>query len=347
MKNLIYICICLLTASCVEINDLPPVDYSLGGGAFVVNEGNFNSGNGSLSFYSYDSTKLFNNVFESVNGRPLGDVPNSVFCYSSYAYILVNNSGKIEIINRNSFKSEGTITGLKSPRNMAAVTDNKAYVTSMYSDSVVIIDLLRNVVTGYINIHKSSEAIAVAGSKAYISSWIGENKIMVINTVSDEVSDSIIVGYEPESMEIDRQYRLWVLCTGGWQKLHPAELYCVDAFTNKEIRKLVFDTDASPSCLRIDGLGQTLFYLERGVRQMNIDSDVLPGAVLVPESGTFYKIGINPANSDIFVSNAGDYVHNGYVQIYKNNGTFVSKDQAGIIPGTIDFNIVFNSHENP
>ena len=346
MKNLLYICLCTLTVSCTEFTDLPPVDYSMGGGAFIVNEGNFNSGNGSLSFYSYDSTKIFNGVFESANSRPLGDVPNSVMCYSSYAYVLVNNSGKIEVINRQSFKSATTITGLVSPRNMAAVTDNKAYVTSMYSDSVAIINLQQNVISGYINIHKTSESIAVLGNKAYVSSWIDGNKIMVINTTTDEVSDSIEVGREPESIVIDREYRLWVLCTGGWQKLYPAELYCIDAFTDRIDRKLVFDADASPSCLRIDGLGQNLYYLDKGVRQMDISSLTLPSTALIQESGIFYKIGINPSNSDIFVSNAGDYVHNGLLQIYKNNGTLVSKEEAGIIPGTIDFNIVMNSHEN-
>jgi YVTN family beta-propeller protein len=225
---------------------------------------------------------------------------------------------------------------------MAAVTDTKAYVTSMYSDSVAIIDFLTNTVSGYINIHKSSEAVAVMGNKAYISSWIGGNKLMVINTITDEVLDSIIVGQEPESMAIDNSYRLWVLCTGGWQKLNPAELYCIDGLTARVSKKLVFAPEASPSCLRIDGLGKTLYYIDRGVRKMETSSGVLPGTALILESGVFYKIGINPVNSDIFVSNAGDYVHNGSVEIYKNDGTPVSKQQAGIIPGTVDFNIFIN-----
>lgn len=343
MKNIIYISLCTLLVSCLKIDDLPPASYYMGGGALIVNEGNFNSGNGSLSFYSYDSTKLFNDVFATANSRPLGDVPNSVMCYSSYAYIPVNNSGKIEVISKRTFKSVGTITGLISPRNMAAVSEGKAYVTSMYSDSVTIVDLTRNKISGYINIHKSSEAIVVIGNKVYISSWLGGNKIMVINSATDDVVDSISVGHEPESMVIDREYRLWVLCTGGWQKVYPPELYSIDAVTDKVYKKLVFSTEASPSCLRIDGTGQTLYYIDKGVRQMDIGSPALPGTALIPETGTFYKIGINPANSDIFISNAGDYVKNGEVLVYKNDGTLVSKQPAGVIPGAIDFNIVMNS----
>lgn len=347
MKNLIYVFCCTMLVSCMKFNDFPSIDYSMGGGAFIINEGNFNSGNGSLSFYSYDSTKLFNDVFQLANGRPLGDVPNSVMCNSGNAYILVNNSAKIEIIKKETFKSAGTVPGLLSPRYMAAVNDRKAYVTSMYSDSVAIIDLLNQTISGYINIHKSSEAIAVLDTKAYISSWIGGNKIMVVNTLTDKVTDSIVVGYEPESILIDREFHLWVLCTGGWQKVYPAELYCIDCYTNRIVRKLVFGSEASPSCLKIDGIGQNLYYIDRGVRRMSIAAQELPVSALIAESGTFYKIGVNPANGDIFVSNAGDYVHKGLVQVYKNDGSLVAKYDAGVIPGSIEFNIVMNSHENP
>ena len=68
------------------------------------------------------------NSFLKCNGRPLGDVPNSMIINGYLAYIVVNNSGKIEVINRNSLESVATINGLISPRNMAVVNDNKAYV---------------------------------------------------------------------------------------------------------------------------------------------------------------------------------------------------------------------------
>ena len=44
---------------------------------FVTNEGNFNSGNGSISFVSNDGT-VENNVFVTTNSFPLGDVVQSM-----------------------------------------------------------------------------------------------------------------------------------------------------------------------------------------------------------------------------------------------------------------------------
>lgn len=342
MKNLLKIAfIAASLISCTKVTDVPPANYSFGGGVYIVNEGNFRAGNGSLSFFSYDSLKIYNDLFTSVNVRPLGDVPNSIVGYSDKLYIVVNNSGKIEVLDHMSLVSKATITGLNSPRNIAIIDDNKAYVTSMYSDSVTIINLYDNTIKGYINLRRSSEAIIVAGGNAYISSWVGGKEIMVVNTINNKVIDSIEVGVEPESMAIDSYRKLWVLCNGGWDRQNFAELYSINTYTNNVLKKLVFPTkEASPTCLQIDGPGVTLFYLDKGVRMMNVTSDALPGAPFIFESdANFYKIAVNPINSDIFVTDARDYMQRGYVSCYKNSGALFSKKQADIIPGAMCFKL--------
>jgi hypothetical protein len=89
----------------------------------------------------------------------------------TYAYIVVNNSGKIEVTNQATLVSVATITGLISPRNISFINDYKAYVSSLYSDSVAIINLTDNSISGYINLRRSSETIAIIGNKAFISYW--------------------------------------------------------------------------------------------------------------------------------------------------------------------------------
>lgn len=345
MKNLLVFFALAAQVSCIEpAPDVPPSQYTFGGGVFLVNEGNFNAGNGSLSFYSYDSTKIFNDLFEKANGRPLGDVPNSIVVYGGKVYIVVNNSGKIEIIDQNTFKSDGTITGLISPRNMAVLNDSKACVTSLYSDSVAVIDMRTKVISGYINLGRTSEAIAVRGSTVHVSNWINGDKILNINGMDNRIFDSVTVGREPESMVFDRFDRLWVLCTGGWEKKNPAELDIIDLYTYNVVKKFVFPLQDSPSCLKIDGMGQTLYFLNKGVRKMDVNADALPGAALIPEIGSsFYKLAVNPVNSDIFVTDVADYMQKGNLQIYKNDGSFVSKNTAGIIPGSMYFKLTINS----
>ena len=342
MRNsAIIIFLAILFVSCTKQPVIPPNNITLGGGVFVLNEGNFKAGNGSLSFFSYDSLKIYNDLFYEVNGRPLGDVPNSMIINADKAYVVVNNSGKIEVVDKITLGWEATITGLISPRNMAIVNDNKAYVSSLYSDSVAIIDLSSNSVSGYINMRRSSESIIVSGTRAYIANWMGGDEVMVVNTLIDKVVDSIKVGIEPESMVIDRYGRIWVLCNGGWARENYAELDMISTLDNTVEHNYIFPSkEDSPSCLQIDGFGQTLYYLENGVRKMDINSLNLPTTTLIPESGTnFYKIAVNPANGDIFATDAVDYMQNGFLLHYKNDGSFITKYAAGIIPGSMCFNL--------
>jgi len=346
MKNLIKIIILsLLVVSCTKNSTLPPSKVTIGGGVLIANEGNYKAGNGSLSYYSYDSSKIYNDLFSSVNNRPLGDIPYSISIKGTKAYIVVNNSGKIEVVDQSSLVSETTITGLISPRIMAMINDNKAYVSSLYSDSLAIIDLMSSSISGYINLGMSSEAIALIGNKAYISNWSGGNQVMVVNTSSDKVIDSIKVGSEPESMVIDRLGRLWVLCDGGWSQQNYPELDLIDTNSDELLKSYMFPSKSeSPSCLKIDGLGQTLYFLDNGVRQMEITAQYLPAGSFIAESGGhYYKIAINAVNSDIFISDAGDYVQPGYLIIYKNTPEFVSKSRTGIIPGAMCFTLKINS----
>ena len=162
---------------------------------------------------------------------------------------------------------------------------------------------------------------------------------MVIDNASDEVIDSITVGIEPESMVLDKNDMLWVLCNGGWMRENFAELDGINTSTNTIEKTIVFSTkQASPSCLRVNGTGEMLYYLEKGVRKLSITSSELPSEPIIPESGHyFYKLGIDPVSNDIFVTDAVDYQQNGYLIHYNPDGALISSYLADIIPGWMCF----------
>jgi len=338
-KNLLFILILALTISCTKNNDNGTDPFVAGTGVFIVNEGNFNGGNGSISFYSYDNGLIYNDLFEEANGRPLGDVPNSMTIAGDKAYIVVNNSGKIEVVNKSTVASLATIDGLNSPRNFAVVTNTTAYVTSLYSDSVAIINLAENIISGYINIRRSSESIIVTGKKAFVSNWVGGKEIMVIDILTNKLADSIQVGVEPESMVIDRNNMLWVLCNGGWERNNFAELDQINTTTNKVEKKLIFASKlSSPVSLAINGTGDALFYLENGVNKVNLAFPILPTSPLIPQTDhLFYKLGIDPVSNYIMVTDAIDYKQQGFLLFYQPDGTLFISNYAGIIPGSMCF----------
>lgn len=337
-KNLFFILSLTIAISCTKKEDQPD-PFKAGEGVYIINEGNYTWGNGSVSFYSFDNGLIYNNLFEKANARPLGDVPNSMVISGENGYIVVNNSGKIEVVNKSTLNSVATISGLNSPRNMALISNSSAYVTSMYSDSVTVINLTDYTISGYINIRRSSESIIISHNKAFVSNWVGGKEIMVIDIPTNKVIDSIEVGVEPESMVLDKNSMLWVLCNGGWERANFAELDKINTTTNEIERKIVFPSkQTSPTCLQINGTGDILYYLENGVNQINTVYPIIPVSPIIPQGEhLFYKMGIDPTYNYIFVTDAVDYKKSGYVLVYKADGTNFSTNTAGIIPGMLCF----------
>ncbi len=340
MKRLtFFLSIVFLAVSCSDPDRSQGALYLRGDGAFIINEGNFRWGNGSLSFYSYDSARLYNSVFESVNNRPLGDVPFSLTQSDKSLFIVVNNSGKIEVANITTLRTRATIDSLVSPRFMCIIEPEKAYVTSLYSDSLVIINPATAEITGFVNIGCTSESVVNTGEKVYVANWSGGNKLIIIDPAGDQVTGSIDVGSEPESMVIDRDQRLWVLCSGGWSGDSMAELLKINTENDVIEKRLVFpDRSHYPSSLKINGSGDKLYFIDNGVKSMDIADTDLPVESFIPGDGHyFYRLGINPLNNEIFVTDAADFSSKGFVLRYSQEGELMGEMEADIIPGAMDF----------
>ncbi len=157
-------------------------------GYFVTNEGNFGTGNGSISFVTDEGT-VENAVFESVNSFVLGDVVQSMNIIGANAYVLVNGSAKIEVATIADMKSVATID-VVSPRFIAKVSDTKAYVTDWGINGVQVIDLATNTVTSTISCGTGPEGIAVSNGFAYVcnvGAWGLDNTVSVIDIATHAV----------------------------------------------------------------------------------------------------------------------------------------------------------------
>ncbi|MCK4630868.1 MAG: hypothetical protein KAT40_05460, partial [Bacteroidales bacterium] len=317
-------------------NDLPG---SFKPGVFIINEGNFGWGNGSVSFFDFTESKVYNHLFQKANDRVLGDVPQSMFIMDNLGFIVVNNSGKIEVVNIENFKSVNTITGLTSPRYFLPVSESIAYVSDLYGGSITQVRLDDYTISNTIETGISTEQMIKIDNELFVANWSGGNKILVINHIMGEIIDSIEVIIEPNSMVLDKNHKLWVLCSGGYLNEEMPGIIRIDPGTREKEEIFRFnELESSPSHLCINGLGDTLCYLNNGIFQMPVTDTEIPSEPLVLTEKLFYSIGIDPESGIIYAADAIDYQQKGKVFRYLHEGALKDSFDVGIIPGSFVFN---------
>jgi hypothetical protein len=315
-------------------------------GIFVVNEGNYNWGNASVTFLDNKTNTVVQDIFNKANSRSLGDVAESMTIAGGLGYLLVNNSNRIEVVTLKDFKSVKTISGLHSPRYLQIVDSTKAYATNL-QNYISIIDLQTNTVSGTIKTTSWTENL-ISYDKFMLVTSIGrfnepsalrKAQILVIDTHTDAIVDSIQSGKEPIGIVIDKKQKVWVLCSGGYDNYEAPSLLRI----NPELRVVekIFtfpDPKDVPSRLCINPAGDTIYYLKGGVYQMPVTSTALPSQPLISAEGRhFYGLNVHPATGRIYVSDAKDYVQNGTAYQYSVHGALLKEYTTGRIPGMFCF----------
>lgn len=324
----------------------PPVNNSYQNGIFVVNEGNFDWGNASITFINQKDS-VEQDVFKTHNDRSLGDVAESMQAFNGKGFIIVNNSNKIEVVSLKDFTSVKSITGFNSPRFMAIVDSTKAYVTNM-QNNITVIDLPTLSIKKSISTAGWTESLILFNNYLFVSCIGIENqasaqrdaKILVIDIKSDQIVDSIKTGKEPLGIVMDKKEKIWVLCTGGYDHFETPTLIRIDPSLRAVDKTLSFpNSNTIPSRLCINAQRDTLYFLNNGVYQMPVSSTTLPSSPFIPANDhLFYGLGIQPTNGNIFVSDAKDYVQNGVVYQYDQiTGSLLNTFPAGRIPGSFCF----------
>lgn len=316
---------------------------SQGRGVFIVNEGNFQYGNSSLSFYDPDTRKVENEVFARANGMKLGDVAQSMSIAFDKGWIVVNNSHVVFAIDLATFREVGRIENLTSPRYILFISPTKAYVSQLWDNRIFIVNPSTYAITGYITVPDmaqstgSTEQMVRIGRYVYCSCWSYQNRIVKIDTATDSVVGRLEVGVQPRSLRVDCDSMLWTLTDGGFDGsvygYEAPKLMRIDPVSLSVVESYEFKKGDSPYDLQLNGRGDTIFWVNKDVWRMPVGAGRLPSMPFIENRGTrFFGMSIDPVTSEVYVADAIDFQQQGVVSRYDSKGEFVDQFYVGVNP---------------
>jgi hypothetical protein len=336
MKNRItrlLIVISIFYACKPPAREADPLPGLLESGIFVVNEGNFQSGNGGVSFYDSINNTVTQDIFYLKNNKPAGDVCQYLTYYQNQFYLVVNNSNKIEVLN-NDFVGTKTITGFTSPRYIAFAANTKGYVTDLYAKGVSVLNTSTQNIEKKISINYWTEELLNYKDTIYVTS--PESRYLyLIDGKSELLKDSIDIGFGSSSIALDNNNYLWILCSGKQSLSILPSLVCINPQTREIVRTInAASYSIFPSKLIFNRTNNCMYWIENDICKIDTDNAASTKEVIIPASGkTFYGLGIKSSNGDIVVSDAGDFSQRSTIYIYTKNGLERNSFKAGLISG--------------
>ena len=239
-----------LTGQKVDVSGFPESTRKL----FVLNEGGMGSNNASLDFLRFSDGNYVTSAFRKMNpgiGAGLGDVGNDIAVHGDELWMVVNNSGIVEVVSAKD-ETEIAAIAVPTPRNLA-FDDQYAYVTSWagayatgtYDESgyytitdsknpkgqVYRIDLKTKKLAGSVEVGYQPEGIACHAGKLYVANSGGiasqlppdyayDNTVSIIDTKSFKVTKTLPVQVNLKYVYSDGKGNIYVTTLGNYWDVH-------------------------------------------------------------------------------------------------------------------------------
>ncbi|MCF6241587.1 MAG: hypothetical protein L3J74_09610 [Bacteroidales bacterium] len=333
----------LFISSCDNKDDAEP-QGKYEEGILITNEGLFGSGNGSVSFYSFDKDTVAYEIFKAENNRPLGDVVQSLTRTDDKVLIAVNNSNKVEIVNSDDFKSIATVEVMQ-PRYIV-VDNDKAYVSSWANGGkVYVIDLENNTVIDSVAVGSTPEEVLIENDKLYVANngWGYEQTVSIIKLSDLSVIKSLnIDAYGPAQLVKDKNDMIWVLASGqvkydqNYNVIghEPSALVQINPSTDEISNHMWLFDEMHPTKMGINKAGDKIYvgggWGFQGFYAVSITASTAPTSPLINQPN--YGFVIDHENDVIFLLQESSTA-NGKLIRYNADGTKIKEYTVGIYPG--------------
>lgn len=353
-----------LTGATVSVTSIPA---GTGSKVFVLNEGGMGANNASLDFLRISDGMYVTGAFKKMNpdiASGLGDVGNDIAVRGDEVWMVINNSGIVEVV---SAKDETEIAAIQipTPRNIA-FDDNYAYVTSWagayanytvdddscieelsgYSNpfgQVYRIDLKTKKVDGSIEVGYQPEGVACHNGKLYVANSGGissqlppafsyDNTVSIIDTKIFKVIKTVEVQVNLKNVYSDGTGNIYVTSMGNYWNVHSG-LYMIDPSGKvKHISDFVSVASLNDGTLYCIGSGNEFdWYAAKTWKGFRVKNGAASDWNVSFSATVLYGLAVL-AEDSFLIGDAGDYFNRGRVKFYHNNAEQWSAT-AGVCPG--------------
>ncbi|WP_034761295.1 DUF5074 domain-containing protein [Chryseobacterium gregarium] len=327
----------LFTTSCSNDDDVNLEAY-YGNGFLIANEGNFGKPNADITYVSSDLKTKQDNIFSAANGSNLGDVLQMISFSGDNAYLLLNNSNKIQVVNRYSFKKAGEITSqLNAPRYMA-FANNNIYVTNDKFGGDKFVSIYKASDLSFvkkINFTDTVERVVEAGNNIFVqnASFGFGNKITYITTSNNEAQSSITLPNGNINKMIESNDMVYAIAAGT------SDSYIYQISNTGSITKTYTLTGITNATnLEIE---KGKFYFTSGLKvyAMDMTANTAPTAPLFSVTNSIDPYsnlyGFSVVNDRIFTSDANGFTQDSKISVYSTSGTLIKTFTGGIASNSV------------
>jgi YVTN family beta-propeller protein len=341
----LFISLGLITvlASCHKdrIQPTPDTPTAERAGLYILNQGGIGHNNSTLTYYDYVTKKLTSDIFAAVNTDKdkLGDTGNDLGIYGSKMFIVVNNSGLLDVTNAKTAKLIKQIN-IYQPRSVVFYKSN-AFITS-YSGTVSVIDTTSLAIVKTIAVGRNPEQMVVSNGKLYIANSGGldypnlDKTVSVVDLTALTETKKITVTTNPISITADTYGNVYVLSAGNYDDV-AAGITIIDNATD------VVKSQSNLSLgynIPLTAYGDYVYYptADNKIAMYNAKTQTLERANFISDATVIaspYAITVDSITGEVFISDAKDYSSNGSVTAFDKTGKKEYSIETGVNPGKI------------
>ncbi|RRJ91012.1 hypothetical protein EG240_07365 [Paenimyroides tangerinum] len=322
-KIILSLALLAFVSSCSNVDDnsdnteVPNVEKPYANGILITNEGNFQSSNAEISFIKNDLSTVYNKIFATNNSNTtLGDVAQYMAFNNDLAYIVMNNSSTIEIVDRYTFKKVNQITAnLNAPRAIA-FSNGKIYVSNANDNTVTVYNANTNAFIKSISLDNQPEKLVATSNYVYVqsSSYASANTVEIINSSSDTNTKDLSFELPMNGITLDSNM---VFVLGSDE--NKTEISKIE---NEAITKTISNVSLKSSrYLTLDN-NNLYFTNGTGIYTLSKDLNSIPSSPIfnVNDNSWSTLYGFNVIDGKVFSSDANGFTDNSIVTVYDLTG---------------------------